>query len=237
MPLGGDIADCLSSVDIDHMCRPLLGAHWLDARGLYDVRTGRSGATAYGRLLERKTSHLGWVATSAHVRHHWVTAIFVRGATGISATVVDSAPSCATRADIMRLMRRVGISDAQIRCCGMQTRGSNECGLHVVRTSAALRSSVGKREPVIPTAAAGTVSLAAWRRTMAALPPHPSAEQVHAAIAAAAAPEREPEGGALKRPACSTCAAPLDDEGDCTAAACPRPTKGHRVTATCRAAT
>lgn len=128
---GAGFHDCLSAENLDAVLRPIIGEAYLDARVLYDVRTGAEEPEYVRKEIKRLLRRHKQVLAPLHVRFHWTMAVFCAEGTGIVATVLDSAPSDVTRADIGELLGRM-----RVRFCiltpGRQPRGSDECGVHTI---------------------------------------------------------------------------------------------------------
>jgi hypothetical protein len=172
VPSGGDVADCLSSVDLDRLMQPLLGEHWLPARTLHDVRTGRLAATIAAERICERVTRLSWLVAPIHTRHHWSTVVWSKQSETISAVVYDSAPSPITRRDFLALFARLRLTSPSIVCHARQPRSSNECGLNVVFIALMQwRHWRVHGEPASwSNAPTSTIDLAAWRHTLSTLP-------------------------------------------------------------------
>lgn len=163
--VGANIFECLTNTELDRLCEPLLGKHWVPARLLHDVKAGLSdpGEVSFG--IKKRARETGFVVAACHTRHHWATAFVLDG--GDRVVVYDSALAEVTKRDWIRLFRSLGVQDAVIGSHARQPRNSNDCGLHVVWL--ALMQQHGRPSPVLPMMYANppTVPLSAWRHHLA----------------------------------------------------------------------
>ena len=140
-PYGGDITDCLSAGDLDGLILPLLGTEYLGASLFYSFRTGNLSADALATCINNTLTTYGRVFLPIHIRHHWMSAIMRRTPDlRLTVQVVDSAPSPFTAREVRSLLATVLGTTTPIifTSFGRQIRGSNECGLFVLRIAEAL---------------------------------------------------------------------------------------------------
>lgn len=171
--------DCLSSCELDRLFAPRSAA-WLSSVLLHDVANQHVDAASARSVIDHTVAAHGYALAAAHTRHHWALAIFTTGPnprTDKSMTIIDSAPSPPTHRDWLRLARKLGLTFTGVFSPFRQVRGSNECGIHVLRHALGYLHTL-KTYGLSPHAALPTrqmpgpvVSLHAWRAILrAALP-------------------------------------------------------------------
>jgi hypothetical protein len=136
-PRCGDVADCLSSSELDRLIRPWLQKRYVAAKMLFDMRTGATDADDVRANLLERLKRRQWLFAPCHVRHHWTAMILERkGVDDAKVTIVDSAPSKTTEADLNKMVAALRFSPARIITIAQQERGTNECGVFVLLAAA-----------------------------------------------------------------------------------------------------
>lgn len=175
LPRGGDIADCLSSDDINAVTRHLCNTNLAicDAIAFYNARTKTSStdAEALGKELRSALQHHRHVLLPVHVRHHWASAVLTLQPSGrIQIIVYDSCPSMTTAKDMHHVFARMCLtrSDSELTFMshGRQPRDSVECGLHVILIGMALRYGKLRSTPLPRNEPLPQASLNGWRRIL-----------------------------------------------------------------------
>ena len=145
---GGDIATCLSSVDVDAVLRAA-GAFAIESALFFHLRQGTVDSDHVRRKINTALENKNEVHFVAHFRHHWVTMrFFVRPSAddvnqpsdirGIE--VFDSAPSPMVSRDICRLCIAFDWPAPVFVPSPRQERGSDECGLFALAAVFLLRT-------------------------------------------------------------------------------------------------
>ena len=155
--IGGDIAGCIDSEEIDDFLRDDDAPHRNPSSALlFRLRHGLIPAGTVKEAIERCTVD-GHVFFVGHFRHHWV-ALHLSPS---SLRVFDSAPSPPVCRDIARLAARLNWPAPLFLPAPRQTRGSEECGLFALAAVCLLR------DRQVDTLPSGTFSLEHLRSILA----------------------------------------------------------------------